>query len=163
MLCLPPSLQTLHQVDGKMEHPKPSHPGKDALYPYKKEPTVLCFSMEMRRDEELGQGESSIGGGGRGEEGGQGGRCEEGGEGGRGEDGVGPAEEGEQLGMLVVKLTNTSISVVKGRGCQEGCPNKDCPGTGCSFNEVVIVTHQSTVTLGEYDPLSQHLLRCLTI
>ena len=66
-------------------------------------------------------------------------------------------EEGEGCGVLVVKLTNASISVVKGRGCDAGCPTLECQGTGCRFKEVILVANSSTVTQGEYDPLAQYL------
>ena len=144
----------MHQATRKKEPSEDCHE-KDALHPFRKEPAVLSFSMEMRREEDLGQGECHIGGGGCGEE------AEEGGQ---GEAGAGPVEEevnreeeGEGCGVLVVKLTNTSFSVVKGRGCSAGCPTLDCPGTGCTVNEVVVVANSSTVSQGEYDPLAQYL------
>ncbi|CAL8246377.1 unnamed protein product [Lota lota] len=134
---------TVHQATRKKEPSEHCYPEKDALHPFKKELAVLSFSMEMRREEELGQGESGIGVGGCGEEGE---------EGGRGEDGMGPVEkengeeEGDGCGVLVVKLTNTSFSVVKGRGSHQGHPSLDCHGTGCTLNEVIMVANSSSVT-----------------
>ncbi|CAL8379466.1 unnamed protein product [Arctogadus glacialis] len=135
---------TVHKATRKKEASEHFPLEKDALHPFKKESGVLCFSMEMSREEDLGKGECGIGGGG--------GSGEEAEEGGRGEGGEGPAEEangegeGEGRGVLVVKLTNASLSVVKGRGCAAGCPVLECQGTGCTFNEVVLVANSSTVT-----------------
>ncbi|KAJ3592956.1 hypothetical protein NHX12_005294 [Muraenolepis orangiensis] len=145
---------TVHQAARKkyLDH---GLPGKDALQPFKKEPAVLYFSMEMRREEDLGQGKGGV------EEEEEGGNVEEGDEGNQGEEGAGPVEKepgaGQEAGcggLLVVKLTNTSITVIKGRGCQDGCPSRDCQGTGCTFNEVVMVTNSSTVTLVPGDTCS---------
>lgn len=61
----------------------------------------------------------------------------------------GNEENGEGGDLLVVSMTKTSISVVSGRGCEDGTLCGGCLGTGCSFNDVVVVSETSTVTLGE--------------
>lgn len=99
---------------------------------------MLSFCMEMRREEELEGNEV-------GQEG------EERKDGGFEED-VCQAEKeenGEGGGFLIVSMMKTSISVVRGRGCDTGSPCQGCHGTGCTFNDVVVVTESSTVTLGE--------------
>ena len=65
-LCCVPlrSLQTVHTATRKKEASEHCPLEKDALHPFKKESGVLCFSMEMRREEDLGKGECGIGGGG---------------------------------------------------------------------------------------------------
>ena len=64
-------------------------------------------------------------------------------------EGGGASDEREGVDMVLVAMTNTTISVVRGRGCDSGSPCHDCGGTGCTFNDVVVVAGSSKVTLGK--------------
>ncbi|XP_034437237.1 interleukin-1 family member A [Hippoglossus hippoglossus] len=102
----------------------------NTLYPVSKESTMLSFCMEMRREEENEVGEESEKG------------CPE------GDAGQGESEEnGEKRDMLIVTMTQTNISIVAGRGCSSESSCQGCDGEGCNFNDVVIVSESSTVTL----------------
>ncbi|XP_072770928.1 pirin isoform X3 [Nerophis lumbriciformis] len=110
---------TVHKAGAQ----KPLHCSEeDVLHPVSKEQTVLQFSMRMLREEDAHGGE---GGGG----------CPVGDDDKRGGD------------LLVVSMTKTSISVIRGRGCEAGSACKGCHGTGCTLNDVVMVSESSTVTL----------------
>lgn len=85
--------------------------------------------MEMKREEDLENNEA-----GPGEE--------------EKEDDVCPEENQTERDMLIVTMNKTNISVVTGRGCDSGTC-QGCHETGCTFNDVVMVTESSTVTLGE--------------
>lgn len=112
-------------------------PAEDAFYPVSKESTLLSFSMEMRREEgleenEVGQEEER--------------RDDVGIE----EDGCKVTEENGEGGvLLIVSMKKTSISVVAGRGFDNGCSCQDCHRTGCTLHEVVLVAESSKVMLGE--------------
>lgn len=56
-------------------------------------------------------------------------------------------EEGNDL--LIIQMTNTSISLLRGRGCDNDNPCEGCHGKGCAINDIVVVAQSSTVTLGE--------------
>lgn len=57
-------------------------------------------------------------------------------------------KENEEKGdLLVIHMTKTSISLVSGRGCDTESPCEGCQGTGCRFNDIVVVAESSTVTL----------------
>ncbi|XP_068455537.1 uncharacterized protein [Clinocottus analis] len=107
-------------------------PAEDALLPFFKESTVLSFRMEMRRQEEL-QGEATP-------EERETDSEEDPCQGGRG-------EEEEREDLLVISMKKTSISVVSGRGCDRTSPCQGCNGTGCVFNDVVLVSDSSEVVL----------------
>ncbi|XP_054900791.1 uncharacterized protein LOC129369429 isoform X2 [Poeciliopsis prolifica] len=97
---------------------------EDTLQPYDKESTVLSFSWELTREEDAEEGEKN---------------------------GTTDSEEnvcqdvckenGESRDLLVIHMTNTSITVVGTRGCSE------CEETGCTVNDIVMVAESSTVTL----------------
>ncbi|XP_061925831.1 uncharacterized protein LOC133664865 [Entelurus aequoreus] len=115
---------TVHKAGAQ----KPLHCSEeDVLHPVSKEQTVLQFSMRMLREEDAHGGE----GGGSG----QGGGC--------------PVGDDHKPGgdLLVVSMTKTSISVIRGRGCEAGSTCKGCHGTGCTLKDVVMVSESSTVTL----------------
>ncbi|KAM4630493.1 uncharacterized protein ACJ7VT_000192 [Polymixia lowei] len=57
------------------------------------------------------------------------------------------SKEGQEGDLLIIALTNTSITVVKGRGCDSGAPCQGCAGNGCTFKDVVMVTKSTSVTL----------------
>ncbi|KAJ4947924.1 hypothetical protein JOQ06_009953 [Pogonophryne albipinna] len=56
-------------------------------------------------------------------------------------------EYGEGEDLLIISMKKTSISVVRGRGCDSGSPCQGCHGTGCTFNDVVMVSESSKVVL----------------
>ncbi|XP_061743159.1 uncharacterized protein LOC133542915 [Nerophis ophidion] len=110
---------TVHKAGAQ----KPLHCSQeDVLHPVSKEQTVLQFSMQMLQEEDTHgcQGGGSGGGGGP------------------------PVGDGD---LLVVSMTKTSISVIRGRGCEAGSSCTGCHGTGCTLNDVVMVSESSTVTL----------------
>ncbi|XP_045554259.1 uncharacterized protein [Salmo salar] len=101
-----------------------------ALHPFSKESTMLSFSLEMRREDDLDDLESDS--------------CrtvED-----LTEEEVNKAD-GEVDGLFVVAMTNTRISVVRGRGCGDGSSCHNCGKSDCNFNEVVMVAESSKVTL----------------
>ncbi|KAF1392661.1 hypothetical protein PFLUV_G00030380 [Perca fluviatilis] len=124
----------VHKASRMKEHTEQSFPAEDTLHPFSKESTMLSFSMEMRRETDL-------------ENVGQEGEVKE---------DVGIEEDicqaenevnGERGDLLIVSMKKTSISVVTGRGCDSGSPCKGCHGTGCTFNDVVLVAESSKVVL----------------
>ncbi len=122
----------MHKAGRKKGHPEHPSPAEDILYPVSKESTLLSFSMELTREEDTEENEVS--------------------QDGEGEEDKCPAENeenGEGGGLLIVSMTRTSISVIRGRGCDDGSTCGGCLGTGCTLNEVVVVSESSTVTLGE--------------
>ncbi|XP_041730570.1 uncharacterized protein LOC121562340 isoform X1 [Coregonus clupeaformis] len=104
--------------------------GAGALHPVSKESTMLSFSLEMKREDDLGDLES---------------------------DSYRPKEDlpeeevnevdGEVDDLFLVAMTNTRISVVRGRGCSAGSSCHNCGKSDCNFNEVVMVAESSKVTL----------------
>lgn len=104
---------------------------EDTLYPVSKESMILSFSMEMKREDEneVGEGE---------------------GDGDIVEDVCQAGNEENADGLLVVAMKRTTISVVRGRGCDTESPCEGCHGIGCSFDDVVMVAESSTVTLGKF-------------
>lgn len=131
----PPPLfwsQTVHKACKKKKPTEQFFSAEDTLQPFSKESTVLSFSMEMRRMEDLERSEA-------GQEGG-------------GEEGVCQPEREERGGagdVLIISMTKTTISVVSGRGCDSGSPCEGCHEAGCTFNDVVMVSQSSQVVLGE--------------
>ncbi|KAF0042991.1 hypothetical protein F2P81_004328 [Scophthalmus maximus] len=125
---------TVHKAIRTKEHKEQPPRDGDTLHPVSQESKILSFSMEMRREEEVDMGE------GVGKEDGsiEEEVCREENE-----------ENGEKRDMLIVTMTKTNISVVKGRGCNSASPCKGCHGIGCSFNDVVMLSESSTVTLEE--------------
>nr|XP_057945762.1 interleukin-1 family member A [Doryrhamphus excisus] len=104
---------------------------EDALHPVSKERALLQFSMEMLREEDLQESES-------------GSRND------AEDNDICPVEDEEKKqdnDLLVVTMNKTSISVIRGRGCDAGSACRGCPGTGCSFSDIVMVSESSTVTL----------------
>lgn len=126
---------TVHKAGRKKEQTDMSLPSEDTLYPVSKESTIFSFSMEMRREEDLEEN----------------GVEQEGGkeDGGLEEDvcGAENQEYGEGEDLLIISMKKTSISVVRGRGCDSGSPCQGCHGTGCTFNDVVMVSESSKVVL----------------
>ncbi|XP_062303000.1 interleukin-1 family member A [Osmerus eperlanus] len=112
-------------------------PDRGSLCPFFKESTLLSFSLEMKREEDLEEEEEK-------EEGP--GICP-GTDDAKKPQGGGASDEREGVDMVLVAMTNTTISVVRGRGCDSGSPCHDCGGTGCTFNDVVVVAGSSNVTL----------------
>ncbi len=126
--------QTVHKAGKMKDHTEHSSLAEDTLRPVSKESTILSFSMEMIRDQDLEVGQE-----GEGKE-----------DGGIEEDCQVDSEENEEGGdLLIVSMTKTSISVVRGRGCDSSSPCQGCHGTGCTFNDVVVVAESSEVVLGE--------------
>ncbi|XP_055786224.1 uncharacterized protein LOC129859966 isoform X3 [Salvelinus fontinalis] len=95
-----------------------------ALHPVSKETTMLSFSLEMRREDDLDDLERED-------------LTEE-------DDNK---ADGEVDDLFLVAMTNTRISVVRGRGCGDGSSCHNCGKSDCNFNEVVMVAESSKVTL----------------
>ncbi|XP_068171048.1 uncharacterized protein [Antennarius striatus] len=131
---------TVHKANWKEEHIEPSSPAEDTLLPVSKESTLLCFSMEMRREIDLEKNEDEI-------------------------DLVKneAEEEGEEKGdtiieddvckedvldLLIISMRKVSISLVSGRGCDDAGTCEECHGTKCSVNDVVVVSESSTLMIG---------------
>ncbi|XP_042264176.1 interleukin-1 family member A [Thunnus albacares] len=121
----------------KMKQPieQPS-PTDDILYPVSKEAMLLSFSMEMKREGDQEESEWSKEGEGREDGGIEGNVCQP-------ED----EENGQETDLLIISMTQTSIAVVKGRGCEDGGTCHGCHGVGCTFKDVVMVAESSMVTL----------------
>ncbi|XP_042343960.1 interleukin-1 family member A [Plectropomus leopardus] len=125
---------TVHKAS-KMKHTEQTFPAEDTLQPFTKESKILSFRMEMRREEDLQ--DNGVG---------QEGEAEENGI----MEDVCPSENtenGERGNLLVISMKKTSISVVRGRGCDPGSPCQGCHGTGCTLNDVVVVSESSEVVL----------------
>ncbi|XP_062274386.1 uncharacterized protein LOC133979773 [Scomber scombrus] len=116
---------TVHKMAKIKEPTNQPDPAEDFLYPVSKETRVLNFNMEMMREEDQ---ESDWSKEGEGRE-----------DGGIEDDVCQPEDEqnGQDKHLLVISLTKTSISVVKGRGCDDGS----------TCHDVVVVAESSTVTL----------------
>ncbi|XP_037339655.2 uncharacterized protein LOC119225998 [Pungitius pungitius] len=122
---------TVHKACKQTKPTEQFFSSEDTLHPFSKESTVLSFSMDMRRMEDLE-------------------RSDEGGvaqEGGVAPEDVCQPESGGRGDVLIISMTKTSISVVTGRGCDSGGPCEGCPATGCTFNDVVMVSQSSQVVL----------------
>ncbi|XP_068614903.1 uncharacterized protein [Brachionichthys hirsutus] len=132
MLTMGSPTLTVHKDNRKEEHIEQSPPAEDTLVPVSKESTLLCFSMEMIREGDLKKNEYEVDE----EE-----RpileqevCKE------------DEEKEDMPDLLIVSMTKTSISLVSGRGCDDG-PCEECRGTECSLNDVVLVTESSTLVV----------------
>ncbi|KAF7656051.1 hypothetical protein LDENG_00046820 [Lucifuga dentata] len=120
-----------HQSPSK-EQPEESCPAEDTFHPVSKEALVLSFTLEMRREEDLGENETK-----------------------EREDmddveEVSPAENGEKeqgRDLLFVSMVKTSISEVAGRSCDTGGPCHHCSGTKCTINDFVMMSESRMVTL----------------
>lgn len=122
---------------GTMEEQEQFSPAVETLHPISKEFTILRFSMEMKKEEDL---ENEVG------------QEEDRREDGDIEEDVCQdenKENGKERDLLIISMKTTSISVVKGRGCDNGAACPGCHRTGCTFSDVVMVSQSSTVTLGE--------------
>ncbi|XP_028999571.1 uncharacterized protein LOC114851881 [Betta splendens] len=122
-----PTLE-VHKASEVEEHQEQPSQTVETFYPISKEFTMLRFSVEMKKEEDEVEPED----GGWQEEGSGGQVCQGG---------------NEESDLVVVTMEKTSISVLKGRGCEkeDACPG--CHGTGCAINDVVMVSKSSTVTL----------------
>ncbi|KAK5874192.1 hypothetical protein PBY51_019163 [Eleginops maclovinus] len=136
MLAKETPMLTVHKAGKGKDHSDMSLPSEDTLRPVSKESTILSFSMEMRREEDLEENAVEQ----------DGSKKEDGGI----EENVCGAENneyGERGDLLIISMSKTSISVVRGRGCESGSPCQGCHGTGCTFNDVVMVSESSKVVL----------------
>uniref|UniRef100_A0A8C5DC84 Uncharacterized protein n=1 Tax=Gouania willdenowi TaxID=441366 RepID=A0A8C5DC84_GOUWI len=108
-------------------------PCKETLQPFSKEYTTLTFEWKMIRGEqsEVCQQEKE--------------KEEE--EEAETELEYKEEERMEEKDLLVIKMTKTSISLVRGRGCDVNSPCQGCNGSGCVFNDIVVVAESSQVTL----------------
>ncbi|KAJ8273939.1 hypothetical protein GJAV_G00107200 [Gymnothorax javanicus] len=132
MLTKGSPMLTVHQPSrNKCEEQK-------GLYPFQKERIVMQLSPVMRREEELEEE-----------------RQQNRGEDGRGHpndgkeplDGGCQSHDGELDGLLLVYMTKTSMSIVRGRGCDDGSPCHNCGGEDCRFNDVVMAAESTKLTL----------------
>ncbi|XP_029947382.1 uncharacterized protein LOC115388394 [Salarias fasciatus] len=125
MLAEGNAMLTVHKPGKKEEQPPE---GEDILRPFSKETVTLSFSWEMTREEasedkgERQEAEDKEGGDTQEE-------CKEGGD------------------LLIIEMTKTSISLVNGRSCDPESPCHGCNSTGCAFNDIVLVSETSKVTL----------------
>ncbi|XP_031414740.1 uncharacterized protein cltrn [Clupea harengus] len=111
---------TVHQ--SSPEHPVDIQCKPGDLSPFKKEDTVLSFCLNMSRDEECHGGEE-----------------------------VEVYDDGDQDDgfLLLVEMLDTSMSVVRGRGCEHGKTCKDCGGTDCNLDEVVMMSKKVSLVSKE--------------
>uniref|UniRef100_UPI0037E9397C uncharacterized protein n=1 Tax=Semicossyphus pulcher TaxID=241346 RepID=UPI0037E9397C len=136
MLAEGSPMLTVHKAGVMNEHTGHSSPSEDTLRPVSKETTTLTFCMEMKREEDLDGTDAGQEGEGKDD-----GDTEE--EVCRPDNGV----NGEGGDLLVISMVKTSISVVRGRGCDKGSPCGGCHGTGCTYNDVVVVSESREVVL----------------
>ncbi|XP_040897639.1 uncharacterized protein LOC121184198 isoform X1 [Toxotes jaculatrix] len=123
----------VHKAAKIKEHNKLPSRDEEIFQPFSKESAMLSFDMEMVREKE----EDEVGERAGGEDGGV-------------EEDVCQTENeetGENGDLLIITMNKTSISVVRGRGCDTESPCQGCHGMGCNFNDVVMVAESSTVTL----------------
>ncbi|CAJ1049467.1 uncharacterized protein LOC109987033 [Xyrichtys novacula] len=129
---------TVHKAEVMKERAQQSLPAEDTIHPVSKENIVLSFCMKMRREEDLDLDENDMG------LGGEESRNES------TEDEVcqtDNGENGEERDLLVVTMVKTTISVVAGRGCDMSRPCGGCQGSGCTYDDVVVVSESSEVVL----------------
>uniref|UniRef100_A0A8C5DC25 Uncharacterized protein n=1 Tax=Gouania willdenowi TaxID=441366 RepID=A0A8C5DC25_GOUWI len=125
---------TIHKPGKKQVKPgEEAPPCKETLQPFSKEYTTLTFEWKMIRGEqsEVCQQEKE--------------KEEE--EEAETELEYKEEERMEEKDLLVIKMTKTSISLVRGRGCDVNSPCQGCNGSGCVFNDIVVVAESSQVTL----------------
>uniref|UniRef100_A0A3Q0R7A7 Interleukin-1 beta n=1 Tax=Amphilophus citrinellus TaxID=61819 RepID=A0A3Q0R7A7_AMPCI len=103
--------------------PSLTPPTEDSLQPVSKESTILNFGWEMTREDDSEENEV--------EQQGEKKETED------KEEDICP-EKTEENEMFIVEMTKTSISLVRGRGCDE---------MGCTLNDIIMVSESSTVTL----------------
>uniref|UniRef100_A0A3B5AEC3 Interleukin-1 n=1 Tax=Stegastes partitus TaxID=144197 RepID=A0A3B5AEC3_9TELE len=116
-------------------------PSEDTLHPVSKESMMMNFHWDMKREEDLNECEEKKEGEEK-ETGGQEDVSQA-----QNDDDEEEEEEEEERDLLIVTMTKTSISVVRGRGCDGDSPCQGCHGTGCILSDVVMVSESSTVTL----------------
>ncbi|KAJ8351845.1 hypothetical protein SKAU_G00233210 [Synaphobranchus kaupii] len=136
MLTKGSPMLTVHQ--SSRETPQEKCEEQRGMYPFNKEQTIMQLSLEMRRGEELEEEQEENGGE---DDSGQPNGEKEHSEGGN------QSHLGELDDLLLVSMTKTSISIVKGRGCNADSPCDDCGGTGCNFSDVVMVAESTKLTL----------------
>ncbi|KAM6943566.1 interleukin-1 family member A [Xenentodon cancila] len=126
---------TMYNSCRKLKDAEQAVPQEDALHPVSKELTMMSFCWEMMREEEEEENKVPQ-------------ELEEGGTNGD-EDNV--CQESEDGGgsetLLVIEMTKTSISLLRGRGCDTQNPCEGCHGAGCAINDIVVVAESSMVTL----------------
>ncbi|XP_029318413.1 LOW QUALITY PROTEIN: uncharacterized protein LOC115028658 [Cottoperca gobio] len=127
---------TVHKACQKERATGMSSRAEDTLQPVSKESTILSFSMEMRREEDMEENEVGQDATGKEDGGIEEKVC-----------GADNKENGERGDLLIISMKKTCISVVRGRGCDSGGPCQGCHGTGCTFNDVVMVSESSKVVL----------------
>lgn len=124
-------LQTIHRasVDGAEK----KFPESECMAPYYKESAVLDFSLAMVRESCLDKDEKNP-------------QLPE-----ESEWGNGDAESNSftDEDILLVSMTNTSIAIVRARGCNPQNPCSNCGGTGCTLSDIIMATKQSTFASGE--------------
>lgn len=96
-----------------------------SLVPMSKETNVLSFNLRLRQEEESVEEDEEN----------------------RRSEGKGKEPSEQEQDFLMVVLTNTSISLVKGRGCSPNSPCQDCGGTRCHLNQVAMVAESKKITL----------------
>ncbi|XP_020493629.2 uncharacterized protein il1fma [Labrus bergylta] len=126
---------TIHKPSTMKEYTPQPYPAEDTLRPVSKENTVLSFCMEMKREEDLEENKAGEKGDDKGDGSDKETCCAENGQNGEGGD------------LLVISMVKTSISVVKGRGCDKNSSCGGCHGTGCTYNDVVVVSESREVVL----------------
>lgn len=116
---------TVHKTLRKKEPVVMKPSGEDVMVPVSKKEMLLHFGQEMMREDLPGEDNLLPTGG--------------------DEDNI-CTEESGQSEFLVVTMKKTSISVITGRSCDPKQPCHECR-VECEYNDIVMVTETSTVTL----------------
>ncbi|KAJ0056554.1 hypothetical protein NL108_010380 [Boleophthalmus pectinirostris] len=117
---------TLHKTIRKKQPVEKKPSDEDVMVPISKEERILCFNRMMRREEE--QEQENLLPTGKGEED----EC---------------TEDDEQSDFLVVSMMKTTISVITGRSCDPKDHCYECSQDECKYNDIVMMTESSSVTL----------------
>lgn len=125
-------MQMMHQASIDFDEKK-KYPGFDSMRPFHKEISTLNFTLAMVRETCLNEEEENP-------------QVPEDSEWKSKENKYDTFSDEE---MLLVSMTNTSVAIVQARGCSEQEPCSSCGGKGCTFNDVVMASAQSTVSSGE--------------
>ncbi|XP_027024536.1 uncharacterized protein LOC113657154 [Tachysurus fulvidraco] len=119
----------MHQASIDSDEKK-KYPGFDSMRPFHKETSTLNFTLAMVRETCLNEEEENP-------------QVPEDSEWKCKENKYDTFSDEE---MLLVSMTNTSVAIVQARGCSEQDPCSSCGGKGCTFNDVVMASVQSTVS-----------------
>ncbi|MGH0164711.1 UNVERIFIED_CONTAM: hypothetical protein FKN15_047478 [Acipenser sinensis] len=123
--------QTVHQPSKTPQ----KAPNKAAYQPYFKEMVVMNISMEMEREDKTEEEETA-------------GTSDD-----KDTGASDPVDEGrcEAEDLLVVSLSETSVTIVRGRGHERppGTRCSTCHSKNCNLHDAVVLSKASTLTLGQ--------------